>query len=408
MKKIKLLKILIICVSISLCFMLCISTYKYQYCGGNKLIFAESNLNVVDELQQEVETELDNLNAYELDDLLSNLTEQQKNIFNGISVVDKIKNLINGTDSFAIGDIFKVLLVSIFDNITAVIPILASICAIAILGSLLMQMRGNKMSQSLADVIHFACYGVIVVLVFAGVVELVNVTSSTLTNLKSQMEISFPILLTLMASLGSTTSVAIYQPLVAVLCGIMMQAFLKIILPIFSLNLIFGVVGNLSGTVKLSKFSNFLTSLFKTIVGFAFTIFASFLAVSGIVAGSYDSVSIRATKFAIKSYIPLVGGYISDGFNLILTSSVLIKNAIGYTGIIVIFLTIISPLVKIYLYKLGLSLVAGIIEPVADKRVTEFVSSTAKGLTMLASIILAFSFAYIICMGLVMCSSNLV
>ena len=387
----------IVCLQNSLCFSNRTITYSYSY-----------SLDIVDDLENEVDTELKNINSNQLDELLSNLTEKQKSIFGNESITEKLKKIINGTDKFEIGDFFGVLISTLFENMTDVIPILASICSIAILGSILMQMRGSKMNKSLADIIHFACYGVIVVIVFGGVIELVKLTSTTLNALKTQMEITFPMLLTLMASLGSTTTVTIYQPLIAVLCGIMMQAFLKIVLPIFSLLLIFNVIGNLTSTVKLSKFSTFLSSLFKTIITFSFTIFASFLTLSGIVASSADNISIRATKFAIKSYIPLIGGYLSDGFNLIMASSVLIKNALGYTGIFVIFLTIISPLVKLYLYKLGLSLVAAIIEPVADKRVTEFVSGTAKSLSMLASIILAFSFAYIICVGLIMCSSNVV
>ena len=390
------------------CFFVFCCTYQIKNSKKNITFNVNFSLDIVDDLENEIEDKLEDLNTKELDNILSELTSEEKIIFGEDDITEKIKNLINGTDNFEISDMFKVLISVLFNNISKVIPILASICAIAILSNLLMQMRGSKMSKSLGDIIHFACFGVIVVLIFGGIVELVSVTTKTLSSLKTQMEVTFPILLTLMASLGSTASVAIYQPLIAILCGIMMQVFIKIVLPIFSFMMIFNVIGNLTSTVKLTKFSSFLSGLFKTIIAFVFTIFTAFLAISGIVAGSYDSVSIRATKFAVKSYIPLVGGYISDGFNLIMASGVLIKNALGYTGIIIVFLTVISPLVKIYLYKLGLSLVSGIIEPVADKRVTEFVSSTAKSLSMLASIILAFSFAYIICVGLVMCSSNVV
>jgi stage III sporulation protein AE len=294
------------------------------------------------------------------------------------------------------------------DNLSGIVPIFATICAIAIISSILLQLRGKELNKPLGDIIHFACYSVIVVIVMASVLELVKLTSSTLESLKNQMEIAFPLLLTLMAGLGASASVSIYQPVVAVLCGIMMQLFMNIVLPIFSLSIIFGVIGNMTSSVKLTKMAGFCKSLFKYVIGFTFTIFSGFLAVSGIMAGSYDSVSIRATKYAIKSYIPIMGGYLSDGFSLIMASSVLIKNAIGYSGLIIMFLTIISPLLKIVLFKLGLNLVAGIIEPVADSRVTNFVSETAKSMSMLSSIILAFSFAYLICAGLMMCTSNVI
>ena len=366
------------------------------------------SLNVADDLQKEAENQMQNLENNNLDDLLNNLGEKEKSIFENESFVDKIRKVISGENGYSFIDILSLPISLLVDNLYGIIPILAIVCAIAIMSSLLLQIRGKALNKPLGDIIHFATFAIIVVTVLTAVLELVKITSGTLDLLKKQMEICFPILLTLMASLGAGSSVAIYQPLVAILCGGIMYIFTNILLPIFSLSLIFGIIGNLTSSVKLNKFTKFLESSFKYIIGFTFTIFSAFLAISGIVAGSYDGVSIRATKFAVKSYIPIVGSYLADGFSMIMASSVLIKNAIGYSGLIVMFLTIISPVLKIVLFKLGLSLVGGIIESVADSRVTNFISNTAKSLTMLSSIILAFSFAYLVCTGLIMCTSNFV
>ena len=379
-------------------------SFKTQY--SIKTIQINANLDITNDLEKEIEDQIDTLENTDFDDILNNLGNREKTIFSGQSFFEKLKTIITGKESFSFSEILQLLLSLIIDNIVDIVPVLALICAVAILSSLLLQFRGKALNKPLGDIIHFACFSIIVVIVLTEVFTLVKLTSTTLSNLKSQMEISFPILLTLMVSLGAGSSVAIYQPIIAILCGGIMYIFSMIILPIFSLCIIFNVIGNLTSSVKLGKITNFLGSTFKYLVGFTFTIFAGFLAISGIVAGSYDSVSIRATKFAMKSYIPILGGYLSDGFSLIMASSVLIKNAIGYSGLIIMFLTIISPILKIIIFKLGLSLVAGIIESVADKRVTDFISSISKSLTMLSSIIIAFSFAYLICTGLLMCSSN--
>ena len=365
-----------------------------------------NSLNIADDLEDNVTKQIDDLENNKFDELLKELGSKEQSVFQGQSFWEKIQNLISGKDNFSFGKIISLFFSLLLDNLSGIIPILALICAVAILSSILLQFRGKSLNKPLGDIIHFACYAIVVVLVLTAVYQLVSITSNTLGSLKTQMEISFPILLTLMASLGAGSSVAIYQPLLAILCGAIMLIFSQIILPLFSICLIFNVIGNLTSSVKFTKLTKFLESLFKYVIGFTFTIFFGFMAISGIVAGSYDGISIRATKFAIKSYVPIMGGYLSDGFSLIMASSVLIKNAVGYSGLIIMFLTIASPLLKIVLYRLGLSLVAGIIENVADKRVTEFVSSTAKSLTMLSSIILAFSFAYLICVGLLMSTSN--
>ena len=376
------------------------SHYKSEY-------FFSQTLDITDDLAKEVDTQLGSLNDDDFEKVLNELGEKEKSIFENQSFVEKLQKMIAGENAIDFKDIISLFGSLFLDNLSGIIPVLALICAVAIMSSILLKIRGKSLNKPLGDIIHFCCYSVIVVAILTTVLGLVKLTSTTLGNLKSQMEICFPILLTLMASLGATSSVAIYQPLIAILCGVIMQLFTNILLPIFSLSIIFNIIGNLTSSVKLTKMTKFFESLFKYTIGFVFTIFAGFMAISGIVAGNYDGISIRATKFAMKSYIPILGGYLADGFSLIMASSVLIKNAVGYSGLIIMFLTIISPILKIILFKLGLSLVAGIIESVADERVTNFVSSTAKNLSMLSSIILAFSFAYLICVGLVMCSSNL-
>lgn len=383
-------------------------TNCYIFCNFEARVSVPYNLDVNNDLADEVTKKLNELDTKKFDEILSSLTNQQKAIFGKSSFSNKIKQIISGNEKFNFETFIQLIFLMIGDNILDIIPILAIVCAIAIMSNLLMKMRGKALNKSLGDIIHFACFSVIVVVVLAGVAELIKLTSSTLQSLKAQMEVLFPILLTLMASLGANTSISIYQPFIAILSGVMMNVFSKVILPIFSLSIVFNVIGNLTSTVKLNKFSDFFSNVFKISTGFCFTIFLGALSVSGIVAGSFDGISIRATKFAIKSYIPTIGGYLSDGFSLILASSVLIKNAGGYTGILLIFVTIISPLTKILLFKLGLSLVASIIEPVADQRVTNFVSKTAKSLSMLSSILIAFSFAYIVFVGLIMCTSNVV
>ena len=51
----------------------------------------------------------------------------------------------------------------------------------------------------------------------------------------------------------------------------------------------------------------------------------------------------QTTKYTIKSYIPIMGGYLSEGMDLILASSLLIKNSLGLVGVMLLITTILSP-----------------------------------------------------------------
>ena len=186
------------------------------------------------------------------------------------------------------------------------------------------------------------------------------------------------------------------------------MVFSKFLLPIFILSFIFLVVGNLSNNLKLTKFNGLLNSVFKWVVGFVFTMFGAFLTIQGISAGKFDGISIKATKFAVKSYIPLIGGYISDGFDLIMYSSVIIKNAVGVAGLFLIFGLILKPIIQILVLKLGLQLISAILEPIGDGRIGNFASGCSKILVYPIVLILAVSFMYLLSVGLIMTTANLV
>lgn len=382
----------------------------FLFCGfflPNNVAYADSSTEeTLSDLTSLINEQLENLDLSNFEELLNNLSEEQKQIFGSSDFFSKLKSLLSGEQQLDFAGILSCIFSLISGNILNVIPVLSLICAVAILSGLLSQIRPKAMNKSLGDIIHFVCFGFVVLIIFGSVGQLVLITKNTLLGLQTQMEIGFPILLTLMTAIGATVSVGIYQPAVAVLSGVMLTFCVDILLPIFIFSIIFNVAGNISNNVKLTRFSTFFSNTFKWIIGLVFTVFSAFLTVQGISAGSYDGISIRATKYAIKSYVPILGSYLADGFSLILSSSILIKNAIGVSGLILLFATIIGPLLKIVIFQLGLNLVSAILEPISDNRTNGFLSGIAKSLNMLIAIILAFSFAYFIMISLIMCTSN--
>ena len=103
-----------------------------------------------------------------------------------------------------------------------------------------------------------------------------------------------------------------------------------------------------------------------------------------------------------------MGGYLSDGMDLILSSTILIKNSVGLVGILMIISTILSPLIEIVIFSLMLKLVSAILQPMGNTKTSNFLSATSSSVTMLSSSIIAIGFMYLISVGLVMTTANVV
>ena len=294
-----------------------------------------------------------------------------------------------------------------FDNLLKFVPLLALIVVVSILCSFVGQLSPTGKTSSINKVVYFACFGIIIVLLSTTLKDVITNSSNTILSIQKQMEVIFPILLVMLTSVGGVSTSATMQPMVGILSSGVIYLFNAFVLPIFVFSVIFTIVGNLSNEVKLDKFNKFFSSLFKWVIGGIFTIFLAIIAIKGLTASSIDGISIKTAKFALKTYIPILGGYLSDGFNLILASSMLIKNAVGGVGLLLFLLTIIAPIVNLVVLSLGLKLVAAIVEPISDNKIPNFIYSVANLLTMLIVCLIAVAFMYLIVVGLFMLSGNI-
>ena len=372
--------------------------------------YAVSESEEVEELEQQIEEEigsqLGDLDFSAIETYLENLTDDVQNAFSG-GFVTKVESLINGEYTSS-ENFFTSVLSLLWDGLLSFLPIIASIIAISILGGMVGNLKPSTNGKSIGNIVHFVTYGVVIVFLGTTLVEMIALTTKTLTNLKSTMDAIFPILLTLLTAVGGTVSVSLYQPAIAMLGNVFISLITYFLLPLFIFSIIFSIVGNLSNNVKLDKFVAFLQGTFKWSIGLIFTLFLGFMTIQGISAGAVDGLSIRTAKYTIKSYVPIVGGYVSDGLSIIMASSMLIKNAVGTAGLLLVLFMAISPVINLILFMLSLKFMAGIIEPIGDKKVANFVSDISKSMSMLVALIVAVSFMYMVMTGLIMCSANLI
>lgn len=367
---------------------------------------AQSEEEIFEQLDESVKDQLKDLDMSALDDLLAQLGEDGQAIFGGNSFAEKVQSVLDGEFIQDGGGFIESFFKLLFSEILDMLPLLASIAVIAILCGLVSHMKAGFMSESTGQIVFFVCFAVVVVLALVCAVNLVNVAGDAINGMKKQMNAAFPILLTLMAGIGGAVSVKAYQPAVALLSGGVVEIVSAVVLPLFIFTLVFSVVGNLSKSVRLGKLTDFFKSASTTVLAVTFTVFTAFLAVQGLTAGSFDGVSIRAAKFATKSYIPILGGYLADGLDLILAGSVLIKNSVGVAGLLLLLSTVLMPLLQILGVRFGFKIVAAVIEPVSDSRLTSFLTGIAKSMNMLIAALLAVAFMYFISVMLLIFTSN--
>ena len=357
-------------------------------------------------LGKKIEEQLDNLNTDELEEYLSALSHKQLSLFGASSFKERVRSVISGDFKIGYQTVTGAVLNLFFGQITDFLPIFVSIAAICLLCALLSNFKPSSLSGGTGEVVFFVAYSSVVLLIGGALFSLFSQVTQTITGLKKQMDIVFPILLTLMAASGGAVSASVYKPAAAFLSAGIVQLITYAVLPLTMLCAVFSIVGNLSENFKLNKFIDLFKSANKWILGISLTVFTVFLTVQGLVSSAYDGISIRAVKYAISNSVPLIGGFLSSGFDLILAGSAIIKNAVGGGAVILLFITVLTPIAAIAAFGLFLKLTAAVTEPLDGGRVSALLSSVSGTLSYLTAALLSVSFMYFITALLLVCSSS--
>lgn len=367
---------------------------------------SKSEKEIKEELGGTIDDTLDGLDLKELEDFIDSLDVDQRQAIGMDDVKGALRALVSGSAQDFFKRVVDILSKSAGRYFLGFLPSCVTIIIICLLKNLLGGLTGDFANASTTEIVHLICYIAIIIVLMSGVGSVIATVTRTVEGLTTLSAALFPILLTLLSMLGGAASAATYTPFMAALSTVIMKLVSVVIVPAFTATAVLGVVGNLSKNVKLDRLTKLLKSASGWLIGIVFGLFATFLTVQGVAGGVVDKFGFNIAKFAMSSYVPILGGYLSDGMDLLSASLVLIKNALGYTGVIVMVGAVVFPLVKVVIFSLVVRLTAAIAEPLGDSRVASLMSGVASNASLLITALAGVAFLFFVLMMLLIGSCN--
>lgn len=378
----------------------CFSHQNIAYASSNE------QEQVEEDMSDAVNSLLDDIDFSALTKLVELINQNGGEVLSFEDVLSEIKSVLNGESDDFFVRIFDILAKSVGRYFLGVLPSMITIILLCILKNMLGSLTGDFLNHSTTEIVHIVCYLAIVIVLSTGVMNVAKEVSGTINLLYTLLEVLFPILLGLLSTLGATTIVGGYTSLTAVLGSVILKMITSVILPIFVASIVFSVVGGVSKSVKLDKLIKLLRSASTWLIGIVFGLFASFLTLQGVSGGVTDKFGFGVAKFAISSYVPILGGYLSDGLDILTASVVLVKNAVGYTGAIILCAIVLFPIVKVVVFSLGLRICASIAEPVGDDRVATLMTDVAKNVNLLVTALAGVAFLFFLMIMMIIATCN--
>ena len=117
-------------------------------------------------------------------------------------------------------------------------------------------------------------------------------------------------------------------------------------------------------------------------------------------------ITAKTTKAIVGSAIPIVGKVLGDAVDTVLGCGIILKNAVGLVGVLIVVGICIIPILKLAVLTISYKLLASICEPIADKNIVSLLEQVGDVFKIFLAILASISFMLIIGTTLVLKISN--
>ena len=158
---------------------------------------------------------------------------------------------------------------------------------------------------------------------------------------------------------------------------------------------------------KLSKLADLLEKLVKLVLKTAFGSVVGMGVVQSLLTPAKDRVAGNILLQGMSS-IPGVGNTLGAAGEVILSCGMLIKNSIGVAALVILVFVAVVPVIKIGCFWLMYHVFSAMLQPIADKRITECVSAVARGCDLYLKIILYSMLLFFILISMVRVATSFI
>lgn len=225
-------------------------------------------------------------------------------------------------------------------------------------------------------------------------------------HMTSFMDKLTPVLMVTLFTCCKGASAAAFEPVLSAAIFVVSLIIEKCLVPLMTFSAVLAVAGNVGDKTRISGFLKIVNSLTRWLMAFVITLFTGINAIYGFSASALDAVGAKTIKFAVGSLVPVVGGFLSDTLDTVVSSARLLKNAVGVSGILIMCSICVVPIIKIGVMQLMLKLCAAVTEPITDSRISSMIWEVSSAVTSIFGTVILTAVLFIINICIILGATN--
>ena len=330
-------------------------------------------------VQESIQAQLEALDLGQLLKFAEVLEEEYRQFLPSLD----IRDLLGGGEGMSSpGELLVLILRKFLRELYLSLHLLRQLVVIGILAALLEYLSRSFGSKAVVDLASAVSFLVLVILGLQSFQIASNVAASAIDQMVGFMYSLIPMLSTLLAAVGAVTSAAVFHPMLWAVVETIASLVQNLLLPMILVSTAFSLVAYFSTDLQFPKLGRMLRQGVISLLGLSFIVFSGFMAVRGAIAPVTDGISLRTAKYLTKTLVPIAGGMFADTLEVVVGGSLLIKNAVGVFGLVMILFMVAAPLLKVWAMILVYKVVGAFLEPVCNRRIVQVLGTMEASLTL--------------------------
>lgn len=267
--------------------------------------------------------------------------------------------------------------------------------SLAVISGLILNIGGIKNETGIFGVV--AVISLFSVRAFSRVLA---VTEETIESLfifvqSLMIPISTAVTTTGVASGGTAASVFVSMQVFIYICK-------TVFLPLICVITVFSAADKLGEIPYLQGINKLLKQILKWGTGLMITIYSVVVALKVETAVNFDTLAGKSLKYAVGSFMPVVGGALADSLETVITSARTVAGAIGIAGIIGVGYVCIVPLINVCCVSICFKIASAIATVSTEKRVSDVICEMGESIGNVAILLLSVVIMFVISLAMLM------
>ncbi|WP_243767132.1 stage III sporulation protein AE [Paenibacillus agricola] len=315
--------------------------------------------------------------------------------------------LLTGAKDFRMSTIFSGIFRYFFHELVYNGKLLASIVVLSIFSMILETLQSAFEKNNVSKVAYAITFMVLMIIAANSFSVAIGYANAAISEMIHFMIAIVPLLLTLLASMGNVVSVSVLHPLIVFMIHAVGTAIYLVVFPLLFFSAVLHIVSSLSDKYKVTQLANLLRTISVGCLGVFITVFLGVVSVRGVGSAVVDGVTIRTAKYIAGNFVPVVGKMFSDASETVIGASLLVKNAVGLAGLIILLILCAFPALKIMALAFIYNLSAAVMQPLGDSPIIACLDTIGKSLIYVFAALAVVGLMFFLAITMLIAAGNL-